>query len=77
MEIIERSERFEDDLYFAFLVQEETGLRGAVLFEQLQPNLALVIEERPQGDDQRLPEHQWSGSPGRRSGHHLLCTEDT
>lgn len=61
MEIIDKNERFEDDLYIAFLVQEETGLRGsAVLFEQLQPDLALVIEGTTAGDDPGLPEHQWA-----------------
>jgi len=61
MEILEKGERYEDDLYFAFLVQEETGLRGsAVLFEQLCPDLALVIEGTTAGDDPGLPEHQWA-----------------
>lgn len=61
MEIIEQEQRYEDDLYLAFLVQEETGLRGsAVLFEQLQPNIALVIEGTTAGDDPGLPEHQWA-----------------
>ena len=40
MEVIEQEQRYEDDLYFAFLVQEEPGLRGsAVLFEQVCPDL--------------------------------------
>jgi len=61
MEVIEQEQRYEDDLYFAFLVQEETGLRGsAVLFEQLCPDLALVIEGTTAGDDPGLPEHQWA-----------------
>jgi len=61
MEVIEQEQRYEDDLYFAFLVQEEPGLRGsAVLFEQVCPDLALVIEGTTAGDDPGLPEHQWA-----------------
>ncbi|MGJ8454120.1 M42 family metallopeptidase [Pseudothermotoga sp. U03pept] len=61
MEIAQMNERYEDDLYFAFVVQEEVGLRGsAVVVEQIHPDIAIVIEGTTAGDDPELPEYQWA-----------------
>ncbi len=61
MDIIDKEERYEDDVYFAFLVQEETGLRGsAVVVEQIFPDIAIVLEGTTAGDDPELPSHQWA-----------------
>ncbi|AEH50186.1 peptidase M42 family protein [Pseudothermotoga thermarum DSM 5069] len=61
MDIIDKKERYEDDVYFAFLVQEETGLRGsAVVVEQIFPDIAIVIEGTTAGDDPELPSYQWA-----------------
>lgn len=61
MDIIDKNDRYEDDVYFAFLVQEEVGLRGsAVVVEQVHPDIAIVIEGTTAGDDPELPEYQWA-----------------
>jgi len=61
MDIIDKIDRYEDDVYFAFLVQEEVGLRGsAVVVEQIHPDIAIVIEGTTAGDDPELPEYQWA-----------------
>ncbi len=61
MDLIEKNDRYEDDLYFAFVVQEEVGLRGsAVVVEQIHPDIVIVIEGTTAGDDPELPEYQWA-----------------
>ncbi|MEJ5229456.1 MAG: M42 family metallopeptidase [Pseudothermotoga sp.] len=61
MDIAQMNERYEDDLYLAFVVQEEVGLRGsAVVVEQIHPDIAIVIEGTTAGDDPELPEYQWA-----------------
>ncbi len=61
MDIIDKGERYEDDVYFAFLVQEETGLRGsAVVVEQIFPDIAIVVEGTTAGDDPELLNYQWA-----------------
>jgi endoglucanase len=61
MDIITLDNRYEDDVYFAFLVQEEVGLRGsAVVVEQIHPDIAIVIEGTTAGDDPELPSYQWA-----------------
>lgn len=61
MDLIDKKDRYEDDLYFAFVVQEEVGLRGsAVVVEQIHPDIAIVIEGTTAGDDPELPEYQWA-----------------
>lgn len=61
MDLIEKNDRYEDDVYFAFVVQEEVGLRGsAVVVEQIHPDIVIVIEGTTAGDDPELPEYQWA-----------------
>ncbi|PLV56087.1 M42 family metallopeptidase [Thermotoga sp. SG1] len=49
------------DTYFAFTVQEETGLRGsAVVVEQINPNCALVVETTTAGDNPELEKQRWA-----------------
>lgn len=61
MDLIEKNDRYEDDVYFAFVVQEEVGLRGsAVVVEQIHPDIVIVIEGTTAGDDPELPQYQWA-----------------
>ncbi|RKX56877.1 MAG: M42 family peptidase [Thermotoga sp.] len=61
MDIIDLNERYDFDVYFAFVVQEEVGLRGsAILMEQLHPDVALVLETTTAGDNPEIPEHHWA-----------------
>ncbi len=49
------------DIYFAWTVQEETGLRGpAVIAEQIKADKALAIETTTSGDDPELEKALWS-----------------
>ncbi|MBO8160863.1 MAG: M20/M25/M40 family metallo-hydrolase [Thermosipho sp. (in: Bacteria)] len=49
------------DLYFAFVVQEETGLRGAaVVSEQIKPDFALAFECTTAGDNPELEKVHWA-----------------
>ena len=49
------------DTYFAFVTQEETGLRGsgAVAYE-IMPDIAFVFEGTTAGDNPELEEERWS-----------------
>jgi len=61
MDIIDMQQRYENDVYFAFVVQEEVGLRGsAVVVEQVRPDVAIVIEGTIAGDDPGLEKDRWS-----------------
>ncbi len=61
MDVIDLNERYDFDVYFAFVVQEEVGLRGsAILMEQLHPDVALVLETTTAGDNPEIPEYQWA-----------------
>jgi len=49
------------DVYFAFTVQEETGLRGpAIVAEQLNADVAIAVETTTSGDDPELEKQLWS-----------------
>jgi len=49
------------DTIFAFLVQEETGLRGSsVVVEQVKPDVAIVVETTTAGDVPELEEYKWA-----------------
>lgn len=65
--IIEALKKQRDfDLYGAFTVQEEVGLRGAgVAAYQVKPHLALVLEGTTAHDVTETPEHGYSTVPGR------------
>ncbi|MGB9790405.1 MAG: M42 family metallopeptidase [Thermotoga caldifontis] len=61
MDVIDKRQRYENDVYFAFVVQEEVGLRGsAVVVEQVKPDVAIVIEGTIAGDDPGLEKDRWS-----------------
>jgi putative aminopeptidase FrvX len=61
MDVIDIQKRYENDVYFAFVVQEEVGLRGsAVVVEQVKPDVAIVIEGTIAGDDPGLEKDRWS-----------------
>lgn len=61
MDVIDKQQRYENDVYFAFVVQEEVGLRGsAVVVEQVKPDVAIVIEGTIAGDDPGLEKDRWS-----------------
>ncbi|MFN6991163.1 MAG: M42 family metallopeptidase, partial [Fervidobacterium sp.] len=65
MDLIDENAESENDIYFAFTVQEETGLRGpAVLAEQLNADVALAIETTTSGDDPELEKPLWSTQLG-------------
>ncbi len=50
-----------NDIYFAFTVQEETGLRGpAIIAEQLKVDVAIAVETTTSGDDPELEKQLWS-----------------
>lgn len=54
------------DLYGAFTVQEEVGLRGAgVAAFQIEPDLAIVLEGTTAHDVPETPEHSVSTVPGK------------
>jgi len=54
------------DLYFAWVVQEEVGLRGSgVAANQIKPDVALVFENTTAGDNPELPDYRWATSLGR------------
>lgn len=61
MDLIEANVQSENDIYFAFTVQEETGLRGpAIIAEQLNVDLAIAVETTTSGDDPELEKQLWS-----------------
>ncbi|AFK06238.1 peptidase family protein [Mesotoga prima MesG1.Ag.4.2] len=54
------------DVYFAWVVQEEVGLRGSgVAAKQIKPDVALVFENTTAGDNPELPEYRWATSLGK------------
>lgn len=55
----------EHDVYFAWVVQEEVGLRGSgVAAKQIRPDAALVFENTTAGDNPELPDYRWATSLG-------------
>lgn len=61
MDLIHSEINTKHDVYFAFTVQEETGLRGpAILAEQLKADLAIAVETTTSGDDPELEKPLWS-----------------
>lgn len=61
MEIIEKVTPQNFDLYFAFVVQEEIGLRGSgAVLKHVRPNALLVFEGTTAGDNPELKEERWS-----------------
>ncbi|HNS66116.1 MAG TPA: M42 family peptidase, partial [Mesotoga infera] len=53
------------DLCFAWVVQEEVGLRGSgIAARQIKPDAALVFENTTAGDNPELPEYRWATSLG-------------
>lgn len=54
------------DVYFAWVVQEEVGLRGSgIAATQIKPDAALVFENTTAGDNPELPEYRWATSLGK------------
>lgn len=61
MDLIDDFPETPHDVYFAFTVQEETGLRGpAVIAERLKADLAIAVETTTSGDDPELDKSLWS-----------------
>ncbi|WP_448377475.1 M42 family metallopeptidase, partial [Fervidobacterium sp.] len=61
MDLIDENIETENDIYFAFTVQEETGLRGpAIIAEQLKADIAIAVETTTSGDDPELEKQLWS-----------------
>ncbi|HQQ56302.1 MAG TPA: M42 family peptidase [Mesotoga sp.] len=53
------------DLCFAWVVQEEVGLRGSgIAARQIKPDAALVFENTTAGDNPELPEYRWATNLG-------------
>lgn len=49
---------YEDDIYFCFTVQEETGLRGArILTRRINPDVAIILESTTASDTPFCDEH--------------------
>ncbi len=64
MELIKND--YDEDLYFCFTVQEETGLRGAkVLSRRINPDIAIVLESTTASDTAFSPEHLYATSLGK------------
>lgn len=54
------------DVYFAWVIQEETGLRGSgAATNQIKPDAALIFENTTAGDNPELPEARWSTNLGK------------
>lgn len=61
MDLIDEGVETQNDVYFAFTVQEETGLRGpAIIAEQLKADIAIAVETTTSGDDPELEKQLWS-----------------
>lgn len=57
----EMKETPEHNIVFAFVVQEETGLRGSgMVLKHFHPDAVLVIEGTTAGDNPELKEARWS-----------------
>ncbi len=56
---------YDEDIYFCFTVQEETGLRGArVLARRLNPDIAFILESTTASDTAFSPKHLYATSLG-------------
>ncbi len=56
---------YDEDIYFCFTVQEETGLRGArVLTRRLNPDIAFILESTTASDTAFSPKHLYATSLG-------------
>ena len=54
------------DVYFAWVVQEEVGLRGSgVAARQVEPDASIIFEGTTAGDNPELPEPRWSTRIGQ------------
>ena len=54
------------DVYFAWVVQEETGLRGSgIAATQIKPDAAIIFESTTAGDNPELPESRWATRLGQ------------
>lgn len=63
MELMKNS--YDEDIYFCFTVQEETGLRGAkVLSRRINPDISFVLEATTASDTAFSPEHLYSTTLG-------------
>lgn len=63
MELIKND--YDEDIYFCFTVQEETGLRGArVLSRRLNPDVAIVLESTTASDTAFSPRHLYATKLG-------------
>lgn len=52
---------YDEDIYFCFTVQEETGLRGArVLSRRINPDIAFILEATTASDTAFIPEHLYA-----------------
>lgn len=61
LDLILNDVKSDYDLYFAFVVQEETGLRGAaVVSEQVKPDFAIALECTTAGDNPELGKEHWA-----------------
>jgi len=61
MDLIFEDTTLSFDLYFAFVVQEEVGLRGSgVAAEEIKPDVAIILETTTAGDNPELEEYKWA-----------------
>ena len=57
---------YDENIYFCFTVQEETGLRGArVLSRKINPDLAFILESTTASDTAIIDKHLYSASLGK------------
>lgn len=64
MELIKKD--YDEDIYFCFTVQEETGLRGArVLSRRINPDISFVLESTTASDTAFIDKHLYSTSLGK------------
>lgn len=64
MELIKQN--YDEDIYFCFTVQEETGLRGAsVLSRSINPDVAFILEATTASDTAFSKEHLYSTTLGK------------
>jgi len=61
MELIDNYNEVSFDIYYAFVVQEEVGLRGSgAILKHVKPDALLVFEGTTAGDNPELKEARWS-----------------
>jgi len=64
MDLIKRD--YDEDIYFCFTVQEETGLRGAkVLSRRINPDIAFILESTTASDTAFIEDHLHATTLGR------------